>query len=189
MLNYLFLIYAKIKYILFDEGDAFKLDETMIYNELEKNKRITYKLLDHKRVNTDIFNNAVLKKKVIKKKMFKNKNEHDILLKNIKKTDMCLDAAIINEKIINIKIIKNKILRDNLIKISLVKKLIKYKLNIGDYYDIKKILKLHNKNYDENDDEVAINHLDYVVKSGLSLENKEKWYLIPSYINNKVHPI
>lgn len=141
-------------------------------------------------------NNKLIQDVNIKNKIIKNKLHLKQLFDQRQHITKCINAYINNDKYINDLIFKNNNLRHKLINNKLIYKLVKYKLGIGEYSDIKKDLKLHIPDYDESNDEVTISYLDHVVNSGLKSrtmnddEPSKEWSVTSHVINkSKVHPI
>lgn len=177
----------KYELMIFNDKN-YQDNEYTINKELMKNTNINNNLIIDKEKNIRLLNGNISKNKLIKNKIIKNKNDYNKLIQNKKMNEKSIDSRLINDRLINTKIIQYKQIRHIIVNNKLSNRLIKYKLNIGEYYDIKKILKLGLKTYNEEDDEKTIDHLDYVIGLGLNIENKDKWISIPHIINNKIKP-
>ena len=179
-------------------------DDEYITNELFKNAEENKRLIQVKYTNDTGLKHKIEEGKNIQSKILKNKAYIKSLLNEQNQNQKSINFYVNNDKLINNLILKNNKLRQKLVNNKLMYKLIKYKLGMGEYYKIKKDLKLNVDNYDEEDDESTISYLDYVVNTRLQQknpnhafdeddeanENTQKWFVTPRNVNKqKVIPI
>ena len=182
-------------------------DDEYITNELFKNAEEHKRLIQVKHTNDVSLNHKLAESKNIQGKIRKNKSFIKKLLDEQKQNDKGVNIYVKNDKLINKLILKNTKLRQKLVNNKLMHKLIKYKLGMGEYYKIKKDLKINVHNYDETNDESTMSYLDYVVNTRLHHinnnpthafdeedntydEDTKKWFVTPRVVNKqKVIPI
>ena len=181
-------------------------EDEYITNELFKNAEENKRLIQVKYTNDAGLKHKLAESKNIQSKFLKNKAHIKCLLNEQKQNDKSVNFYVNNDKLINTLIKKNNKLRQKLVNNKLMHKLIKYNLGMGEYYKIKKDLKINVHNYDETDDESTMSYLDYVVNTRLQPnntnpnhafdeddeadENTKKWFVTPRVVNKqKVIPI